>query len=425
MRRLALHWQILIGMGLGILWGLLASKLGWVDLTTDYVKPFGTIFVNLLKLIAVPLVLVSLIHGVSSLSDITQLSRIGTKAIGFYLITTVIAVSIGLIMVNSFQPGKFFSQEKREQFRQQYAETTVARSESALKVKEEGPLQFLVDIVPSNVFDSFSDNGKMLQVIFFSLLFGIALVLIPAEKAAPVKALFDGLNVVILKIVDIIMLTAPYGAFALLASIIVEQENAAELLGALGYYSFVVILGLAVLVFIVYSLAITLLTKSSYLGFLRGIFPAQLVAFTTSSSAATLPVTMEMVEKRLGVSKEVSSFVLPLGATINMDGTSLYQAVAAVFIAQAFGLNLDLTAQLGIILTATLASIGSAAVPGAGIVMLVIVLQQAKIPLEGIALILAVDRLLDMCRTTVNVTGDAMIAMLVAKSEGELNLEKT
>jgi Na+/H+-dicarboxylate symporter len=270
-----------------------------------------------------------------------------------------------------------------------------------------------------------TDNGNMLQVIFFALLFGIALILIPLDKGAPVFAFFDGVNLVVLKIVDIIMLAAPYGVFALLAGLVVEFAGddpaaAVELLLVLGYYCLIVLAGLAILLFGVYPLLATTVGKMKYGQFLKGLFPAQMLAFSTSSSAATLPVTMECCERNLGLSKEVSSFVLPLGATINMDGTSLYQAVAAVFIAQAFGMDLSLTAQLGIVLTATLASIGSAAVPGAGVVMLVIVLQQANIPIEGIALILAPDRLLDMCRTVVNITGDATVTSMVARSEGEI-----
>ncbi|MFD1186804.1 dicarboxylate/amino acid:cation symporter [Pontibacter rugosus] len=426
MKKLALHWQILIGMALGILWGMAASYLGFVDLTLDWIRPFGTIFINLLKLIAVPLVLVSLITGVSSLSDVSRLSRIGSKTIGIYLGTTVVAVVLGLLLVNIFEPGKAFSPEKREEFKEQFASTTVERSSDAAAVEQQGPLQPLVDIVPSNIFGSLTNNGAMLQVIFFALLFGIALIMIPPDKAAPVNDFFEGVNLVVLKIVDLIMATAPYGVFALLAGLVVEfagddPASAVELLLVLGYYCIIVVVGLALMIFVVYPLLVVFVGKTKYKSFFKGIFPAQMLAFSTSSSAATLPVTMECAEKNLGINKEITSFVLPLGATINMDGTSLYQAVAAVFIAQAYGIELDLMAQLGIVMTATLASIGAAAVPGAGIVMLVIVLQQAGIPIEGIALILAPDRILDMCRTTVNVTGDATVSMVVAQTEGQLH----
>lgn len=426
MKNLALHWQILIGMFLGIVWGMLASYLNLNDFTIDWISPFGTIFINMLKLIAVPLVLVSLITGIASLSDISRLSRIGTKTIGLYLSTTVLAVLLGLVLVNVFKPGNAFSPEKREEFRSQFAAATSEKSSDAAAVEEQGPLQALVDIVPSNIFGAMTDNSSMLQVIFFALLFGIALIMIPTDKAAPVNSFFEGVNLVILKIVDIIMAAAPYGVFALLAGLIVEFAGddpaaAIELLLVLGYYCIVVTIGLGLMILVMYPLLVVTLGKTKYRAFFKGIFPAQMLAFSTSSSAATLPATMECAEKNLGINKEISSFVLPLGATINMDGTSLYQAVAAVFIAQAYGIDLTLMQQLGIVLTATLASIGAAAVPGAGIVMLVIVLQQAGIPIEGIALILAPDRILDMLRTTVNVTGDATVAMIVARTEGQLH----
>lgn len=416
-------------MALGVLWGIAASSLGLIEFTLDWIKPFGTIFINLLKLIAVPLVLVSLITGVSSLSDISKLSRIGSKTIGIYLMTTVVAVVMGLVLVNLTEPGKAFSPEKREEFREEFASTTTQKSTDAAAVEGQGPLQPLVDIVPANIFGSLTNNGAMLQVIFFALLFGIALITIPPDKAAPVNDFFEGVNLVILKIVDFIMQTAPYGVFALLAGLVVEfageDPNAAlELLLVLGYYCLVVIAGLAIMIFVVYPALAVLVGKTTYKKFFEGIFPAQMLAFSTSSSAATLPVTMECAEKNLGINREITSFVLPLGATINMDGTSLYQAVAAVFIAQAYGIELDIMAQIGIVMTATLASIGAAAVPGAGTVMLVIVLQQAGIPVEGIALILAPDRILDMIRTTVNVTGDATVSMMVARTEDQLQPPK-
>ncbi|NEM98312.1 dicarboxylate/amino acid:cation symporter [Pontibacter burrus] len=426
MKKLALHWQILIGMALGVGWGMMSSSLGLNQFTADWISPFGTIFINLLKLIAVPLVLASLITGIASLSDISKLSRIGTKTIVTYLATTVLAVVLGLVLVNIFEPGKAFSPQKREEFKEQYAATTVEKSSDAAAVEQLGPLQPIVDIVPENLFMAMTNNGSMLQVIFFALFFGIALILIPPDKAAPVSAFFDGVNTAILKIVDIIMMVAPYGVFALLAGLVVDFAGddpgaALELLMVLGYYCIVVIIGLLLMIFAVYPILVVVIGKSNYKHFLKGIFPAQMLAFSTSSSAATLPATMECAEKNLGINKEITSFVLPLGATVNMDGTSLYQSVAAVFIAQAYGIELDLAAQLGIVMTATLASIGAAAVPGAGIVMLVIVLQQAGIPIEGIALILAPDRLLDMMRTTVNITGDATVAMMVARTEGQLH----
>ena len=420
MKKLALHWKIIIGMVLGVVYGLIANKLGWVDFTNAWIKPWGVIFVNLLKLIAVPLVFASLIKGVASLSNISKLSRIGGKTIGFYLASTVVAVTIGLFLVNFVQPGNTFSQEKRMELKQEYASKAGAKIDAASNVKEDGPLQFVVDIVPSNFLSAASDNSNMLQVIFFAILFGIAMIMLPNDKTVYVKGFFDGINDIILQIVDIIMMAAPYGVFALLGGLVVDFGGSADLFIALGLYSVTVIIGLLIMILVVYPLVLRIFTKVKYFDFFKAISPAQMLAFSTSSSAATLPVTMERCEEHLGVSEEVSSFVLPLGATINMDGTSLYQAVAAVFIAQAFGIDLDLGQQLTIVLTATLASIGAAAVPGAGMVMLVIVLSAIGIDPEGIALIFAVDRILDMMRTVVNVTGDATVATVIAATEGEL-----
>ena len=420
MKKIALHWKIIIGMVLGVVYGLVAAQMGWVDFTNNWIKPWGVIFINLLKLIAVPLVFASLIKGVSSLSDISRLSRIGGKTISIYLISTVIAVAFGLLLVNIVQPGKSFSEEKRLELKEKYASKAVEKIASAEHVKDEGPLQFVVDIVPSNFIQATGNNRNMLQVIFFAILFGIAMVMLPSEKTAYVKGFFDGVNDIILQIVDIIMLGAPYGVFALLGGLVVDFGASAELFQALGIYSITVIAGLMMMILLVYPMFLKVFTKIKYLDFFKGIAPAQMLAFSTSSSAATLPVTMERCEDHLGVSEEVSSFVLPLGATINMDGTSLYQAVAAVFIAQAFGYDLDLAQQLTIVLTATLASIGAAAVPGAGMVMLVIVLSAIGIDPEGIALIFAVDRILDMLRTVVNVTGDATVATVVASTEGQI-----
>ncbi|MDG1146304.1 MAG: dicarboxylate/amino acid:cation symporter [Flavobacteriales bacterium] len=425
MRNLALHWKIIIGMILGVTFGLLAITIGWDQFTDDWIKPFGAIFINLLKLIAVPLVFASLIKGVASLSDISKLSRIGSKTIALYLVSTIIAVTTGLLIVNTVQPGKYFSEQKRIEFKEKYASKTEAKMAAAANVKEQGPLQFMVDIVPQNIINASTSNKNMLQVIFFAILFGIAMIMLPEEKTVYVKGFFEGVNDIILQIVDLIMLSAPYGVFALLASLMVDfsdgdVHNVIELFSALGLYSLVVIVGLLMMIFIVYPILLRVFTNVKYVDFFKGIMPAQMLAFSTSSSAATLPVTMERCEDHIGVSKEISSFVLPLGATINMDGTSLYQAVAAVFIAQAFGVDLDLSQQLTIVLTATLASIGAAAVPGAGLVMLVIVLGAVGMDPEGVALIFAVDRILDMLRTVVNVTGDATVATVVAATEGQL-----
>jgi Na+/H+-dicarboxylate symporter len=487
-KKLALHWKIIIGMVLGVVYGLIASKYGWIDFTDDWIKPWGGIFVNLLKLIAVPLVFASLIKGVASLSDISKLSRIGGKTIAIYLTSTVIAVSIGLLLVNTVKPGDGFQKEKDKIFivssnvlkidslsivknslviydsenvvvpisdykvyeanseievinsalfdtelrftykifpikqNQEQKEGTDEKIADAGNVKDSGPLQFLIDVVPTNIFDAASNNRNMLQVIFFAIFFGIAMVMLPDGKTTYVKGFFDGINDIILQIVDIIMMAAPYGVFALLGGLVVDFGASADLFIALAKYSATVIVGLLLMIFVVYPIILKIFTKMKYKDFFKGIMPAQMLAFSTSSSAATLPVTMERCEDHLGVSEEISSFVLPLGATINMDGTSLYQAVAAVFIAQAYGMDLDMGQQLTIVLTATLASIGAAAVPGAGMVMLVIVLGAIGVPTEGLALIFGVDRILDMMRTVVNVTGDATVATVVAATEGQLRV---
>jgi len=413
-KKLALHWQILLGMAAGVLFALLLSQFSWgADLIKDWVKPFGTIFINSLKLIAVPLILASLIKGVSDLGDITKLSQMGTRTVITFILTTFMAVSIGLLLVNFIKPGDTISQNTRTNLLSSYASEVQGRIEIAQDQKETGPLQALEDIVPSNIFFAASDNTKMLQVIFFAVFFGIGLILIPEKTAKPVKDFFNGFNDVILKMIDLIMLLAPYGVFALLAALVVESPSA-DLFSALALYAITVIIGL-ILMLALYAGIVWISTRKTPRFFYNAIAPAQLLAFSTSSSAATLPVTMDCVENNLKVPKEVASFVLPIGATINMDGTSLYQAVAAVFIAQAFGIDLSLGAQLMIIVTATLASIGSAAVPGAGMVMLVIVLAQAGIPEAGLALIFAVDRPLDMCRTVINVSGDAAVSVMIAK----------
>jgi len=422
-----LHWQILIGLLLGLLFGLLAAAQGWGGFVARWVAPFGTIFINLLKLIAVPLVLASLIVGVTSLSDLKRLSRIGGKTIAIYIATTVVAITIGLVIVNVLRPGHTVPPEMRVRLQEAYKADVDARAELAEQTRQRGPLQVLVDIVPENVFGAASNNRNMLQVVFIALFAGIGLLLIPAEKARPVIAFFDGVNALVIRLVELIMRIAPIGVFALLADTItsIARDNLQqvfELLAALGYYSLAVVLGLVIHTLGTYPLLLKLLARVPLKTFFSGIAPAQLVAFSTSSSGATLPVTMECAEKNLGVSEEVSSFVLPLGATINMDGTALYQAVAAVFIAQTLGLGLDLGAQLTILLMAVLASIGTAAVPSAGIVMLVIILESVGVPSAGIALILGVDRILDMCRTVTNVTGDLTVATIVAATEGQLAL---
>ncbi len=425
MRKLELHWKILIGMVLGIVFGFVMTQVDWgKGFVSDWIQPFGTIFVKLLKLIAIPLIIASLVKGISDLKDISKFRNIGLRTIGIYILTTVVAISIGLLLVNALQPGNGISEETVTKLTETYATDSGVTSKiaEATRQKDSGPLQFLEDMVPDNALRAMSDNGLMLQVIFFTIFLGISMLLIGEERAKPLKDFFDALNDVVLKMVDLIMLSAPYAVFALLAGVVVSSSDP-DLLFALLKYAGVVVGGLFLMI-VFYAIVVSVYTKKNPFWFLKEMSPAQLLAFSTSSSAATLPVTMERVEEHIGVDKEVSSFVLPVGATINMDGTSLYQGVAAVFISQALGFDLTFADQLTIVLTALLASIGSAAVPGAGMVMLVIVLESIGFPPDklaiGLALIFAVDRPLDMCRTIVNVTGDAMVSMVVAKSVGKL-----
>ena len=429
MFKMQLHWQIITGLLLGLVFGIISAIFGWGQFTTDWIAPFGTIFIRLLKFIAIPLVLTSLITGIASLSDLKKLSRIGGKTISIYIVTTAISVSIGLITVNLLQPGKQVPYEMQSKLQETYESDASSRADTAQEVKERGPLQLFIDMVPSNFFEAASNNRNMLQIVFISMLIGIGLVQIPKKKSKPVLDIFEGLNDVIIKLVDIIMLIAPLGVFSLIAQTINkvagdDPDQVAELLGALGFYMIAVVVGLIIHLLVTYITILKVYVKMPLKTFFTGIGPAQLLAFSTSSSGATLPVTMERCEDELGVSEEVSSFVLPLGATINMDGTALYQAVAAVFISQAIGLDLSLLDQLTIVLTTVLASIGTAAVPGAGIIMLVIILEAIGVPSTGIALILGVDRILDMLRTVINVTGDATIAVTIASSEGQLGPPK-
>ena len=421
-----LHWQIILGLALGVVYGVIAAAQGWGQFTSDWISPFGTIFINALQLIAVPLVLSSLITGVASLSDLKKLSRIGGKTIFIYIGTTALAVTIGLLIVNVLKPGERVPEQVRIELQEQFAEETGQREAAAEAAQERGPLQILVDMVPSNFFSSASSNRNMLQIVLVSIIIGIGLIQLTPEKAAPLLKLFESLNEVIIRLVDLIMLMAPLGVFALIARTITEiagdnLQQVVELLGALGFYFLAVVFGLMTQTFVIYPSLLKIFTKMPLRTFFPGMAPVQLVAFSTSSSGATLPLTMERCEEKLGVSEEVSSFVLPLGATVNMDGTALYQAIAAVFIAQSLGMSIGLEGQLTIILTAVLASIGTAAVPGAGIIMLVIILQSIGVPSAGIALIFGVDRILDMLRTVTNVTGDATVATIVASTEGQLH----
>ena len=410
-----LHWKIIIGLVLGTIYGIASAINGWSDFTSDFISPFGTIFLNLLKLIAVPLVVSSLITGVASLSDTKKLSRIGWKTIVLYISTTAVAVNIGLILVNVLEPGSYIPESYQESLSSEYVDKATSKQELANSIQNNrGPLQPLVDMVPSNMFSAASNNSNMLQIVFISIIFGIALIGIDRKFSQPVLAFLEGINQMIIKLVEMIMYFAPYGVFALIAktisSVSGDISQIGSILSALLFYMGVVVLGLFIHMGITYITILKMFTNMDLKHFFKSMAPVQLLAFSTSSSGATLPVTMKRCEKDLGVSEEISSFVLPLGATINMDGTALYQGVAAVFIAQAIGMDLTFANQFTIVATAVLASIGTAAVPGAGIIMLVIILEAINVPSEGIALILGVDRILDMIRTATNVTGDATIA---------------
>lgn len=467
MKSLPLYVKIILGLAIGIIYAFISSFLGWNQFTINWIDPFGTIFIRLLKFIAVPLVLFSIISGISSLSDVSKLGRMGAKTLGAYLITTIAAVGVGLLVVNVFQPGKKLAEEQRIKYRIKYelwvqqtegveildgknlladpqysnvtAEAGAAlnaqqndasveeKMQAAKSMKESGPLQFFVDFVPENIFSALTDAQKMLQVIFFAIFFGIVLIQIPEEYSKPVTTFINGINEVFLKMVEIVMEAAPFFVFALMAGVIAKMadtpQEVLQIFASLFWYSLVLVLGLAIMVFIIYpALVVGFVKRLSYHDFFRKMAPAQFLAFSTSSSAATLPVTMECVRDNLGVSKNVTNFVLPIGATVNMDGTSVYQAVAVVFMAQMHMVDLSIAQQMTIVLTATLASIGAAAVPSAGLIMMIVVLQSVGLNPAWIAIIFPVDRILDMCRTVVNVTGDATVSTLIAQSEGELHL---
>jgi len=472
MKKLALHWKIIIGLVLGIIYAYVSVGLGWSNFTLHWIDPFGTIFIRLLKFIAVPLVLFSIISGISALPDLSKLGRMGVKTLIAYLITTIAAVSVGLLVVNIAKPGESIAQDQRIKNRMKYElwvqqtdgvdildgknflsdptyasyqadavsdyakdvertqadESLSSKFKNAENLKTSGPLQFFVDFVPDNIFKALSDGKLMLQVIFFAIFFGIVLLMIPAAQAKPVIDLVNGINEVFLKMVEVVMNAAPFFVFALMAGVIAKMASTTteviEIFKGLASYSIVLVIGLAFMVFIFYPLVLKLFVKGlSYSAFFRKLSPAQFLAFSTSSSAATLPITMECVRDNLGVSKHVSNFVLPIGATVNMDGTSLYQAVAVVFMAQMHFVDLSVAQQATIVLTATLASIGSAAVPSAGLIMMIVVLQSVGLNPAWIAIIFPVDRILDMCRTVVNVTGDASVSTLIAKSEDDLDME--
>ncbi|WP_372755198.1 dicarboxylate/amino acid:cation symporter [Labilibaculum sp.] len=423
-KKVPLWIKIIIGMVLGLVWGVVAVYFGLEHFTSDWIKPWGTIFIKMLKLIAVPLIFISLVKGITSLTDVTKLTRIGIKTLSIFVITTLISVVFGLFLVNVFKPGDTFPEKKRQEFQMMHEQNVKEKEQLASGVKDQSPLQAIVEIVPDNIVSAANDNTKMLQVIFFAILFALSMFALDSKKVLPVKNLIDSGNEIMIKLVDIVMKFAPIGVFALLAALVADFSADAGLFWALGKYALLVSLGLVGLLFVLYPPLILLFTKLKLSKVLRSVIPTQMVAFSTSSSNAALPVNMRQCTSELGVSESVANFVLPIGATINMNGVTFYQAIAAVFIAQVFGLDLSLTQQLAIVLTATLAAIGSPGVPGGGTIMMVVVLGAAGIPAEGLALILGIDRPLDMIRTAVNVTGDAVVATVVAHSENELDYSK-
>ncbi|MBP7049634.1 MAG: dicarboxylate/amino acid:cation symporter [Phycisphaerae bacterium] len=416
--KLQLYTQVLIALAAGALFGLLANGLGFAGFVGVYVKPVGMAFIRLISMVVVPLVFASLVVGTASLKDIRTLGRIGVKTLAFYMCTTAIAVSIGLLLTAVVRPGYSLS----EQVSQELIHDAEGHADPASRSATERPSirDLLLNVIPTNPVKSLVD-GQMLQIIFFALLMGICVTLIPAERGQPVVDFFKGIDEIIVRMVHVIMQTAPYGVFALISSVV--ADFGVDILLMLLKYSVVVLLGLAVHVFVVYASALKVLSRMGVTRFFRGFRSAQLMAFCSSSSNATLPVTMECVTKSLGVPQHICSFTLPLGATINMDGTALYQGVAAAFLAQIYGIDLSFTQQLTIVLTAVLASIGTAGIPGAAVIMLAIVLGSVGVPLQGIGIIMGVDRFLDMCRTVVNVTGDAVCAVVVASTEGQVDME--
>ena len=477
MKKPSLPVQIIIGLILGILWALLSSTMGWSEFTLDWIAPFGTIFINLLKLIAIPLVLFSIIAGIGNLSDTATLGRMGVKTLLLYIGSTVLAASMGMVIANTFNPGKQTSEEQlqinrvayelwvndtegveffddlrllsdpamqvympdaqaalAEQLNNEELNAKVAKANAVQSAKNDGPLQFFVDMVPSNIFLSFN-NSLMLQVIFFAIFFGIVLVMLPDTQMAPVANLMNGLSDIFIKMVDVVMKGAPIFVFALLAGKLAamagdEPGRLVEIFKALGAYTGYTILGLLFMILVLYPTVLAyLINKKTGMGymkswgyFMRGIRPAQLLAFSTSSTAATLPVTMDCVRDNLGVDEEIGSFVLPVGATINMDGTALYQTVAVIFMAQFHMIDLTLAQQATIIFTATLASIGAASVPSAGMIMLIPILESVGLNPAWIAIIFPVDRIIDMVRTVLNLTGDASVSTIIALTEDKFHV---
>ncbi len=416
-KRIPLYIQILIGMIVGIAIGFIGVYTGNGEILKDWIQPWGQLFIRLLQLIAIPLVFISLVKGVTGLKDISRFSRLGGRTILIYLITTLVAVSLGLSMGLLVKPGNLVDRQQMSHLQEDYQEVVAQRQEQLAETQSKGPLNFLNDFIPNNIISAAGDNSRILQVIFFAIFFGLATLSLPPEKTLIVVQFFDSLNDIILRMVDYIILIAPIGVAALMAGLIADFGGDASIFSALGAYAATVMVALLLLMFLFYPLLIKLFTRIPVRKFIRSMYPVQLFGFTTSSSAATLPINLETTERELGVSPEVSSFVLPIGVTINMDGTSCYQTIAILFIAQVLGVDLSFADLMVIIGMTVVSSIGTPGIPGGSFVILTMVLGAVGIPAEGLALILGIDRPLDMLRTSVNVTGDATVAAMIDQSK--------
>lgn len=401
MKKMQLSTKILIGLAAGVVAGILLQ--GAPDIANTWIKPIGTLFLNLIKMIIVPLVLASLVVGTCGLGDVRKLGRIGGKTLAYYLLTTAFAVTLGLVLANAFSVGAGFTLP---------SEIKAAEAKEIPKF-----IDTLLNIIPTNPIKALAD-GNMLQIIAFALILGGGIVAL-GDKGKPLFEFFDSLAEATYKITTAIMNLAPYAVFALIVPVV--ATNGPKVLLPLLSVIIIVYAGCILHAVLVYSGTVSILARYSPIKFFKGILPAQVIAFTTCSSSAALPINMQCTEEKLGVSKSICSFVLPLGATINMDGTALYQGICALFIANVYGIELTMAQQFTIVLTATLASIGTAGVPGAGLIMLTMVLQAVGLPLEGLALVAGIDRILDMARTTVNITGDSACAVVIAASENELD----
>jgi len=414
-KKMGLHWNIIIGMTTGIILGFFTIKFdGGIQFIANWITPWGTLFIRLLKMIAVPLVFVSLFKGITGMKSVSKLSRIGLRTLIIYICTTVIAIIIGVTAAVTVKPGEIIKLNNKTALVKITSTYSAEHTAATKNLKEEkGPLSFLDEVVPDNILVAAADNSKMLQIIFFTILLGIAVISIPEKSGSPFVKFMDSFYEIMLKLIDIIISFAPFGVFALMAGIMGQYAGNLSILGTLLIYFLTVAITLLVLITVIYPVFIKLFTKIPTGKFIKKMYPVQLFAFSTSSSAATLPVNLKITQEELGISKESSSFVLPIGVTINMDGTSCYQAISVIFIAQVLGVDLGIGKLLSIILLTTISSIGSPGIPGGSIVILTMVLSAIGIPAEGLALIIALDRPLDMIRTSVNVTGDALVSAII------------